>query len=406
MTNNSNPVVVHGASAGIPVAIKPELAPVYRNMERLAKQGNHWARLCVYHLQSLSSNQFKNNVFVHDNGRLEQFGEYTMILPGCRASFRKNQKGQFYIYALEADANFLELQKQGKAPSLFRVAKSDKKSWDLEFIPNGDIKHEKGRIVAISDQQRLISEATNSCARAIGGAPIGGGSYVSKLNGFDMHFTPGKHKIGGLRNIGQARNAATSRDLHESALLLANTMERSRKVNGVSWISDNGGSGVLTQAMRILKDKKISFKDTGHHAFFSNLTTDLVTIEQLARDLEISFSRTTHKRNFLHPDQLIGAGVLSGYRASWNRFRKDKNHSVLKLGTDTVKETSGFSSAAGTLGLSSAAVAAAFGVSASSIALPAGIAFAVAIGPKIFKAGSALAEAWMPNQYDKIKGKF
>lgn len=406
MTSNSNPIVVHGASAGIPVSIKTELAPVYRNMERLAKQGNHWARLCVYHLQSLSSNQFKNNVFVHDNGRLEQFGEYTMILPGCKASFRKNQKGQFYIYALEADSNYMDLQKSGGAPGLFEINRSGQSDWSSTFSPNGNIKKEKGRVVTVSDRERELSTAVINGARAAGSAPIGGGSYITKLNGFDLHFTPGRNKIGGLRNITQARNAAIDPELHESALLLARTMENAKQITGVSWISEGGGSGVLTQAMKILKDKKISFKDSDHHAYFNGITTDLLVAEQLARDLDLKFTRSTHKRNLLHPSQLIGAGVLGGYRASLDRFRQDKKHTVLKVGTDVVKETSAFTSAAGTLGLSGAAVAAAFGVSASSLVLPAGIAFAVAMGPKILKTGSTLVEAWLPNQYEKLKGKF
>lgn len=49
-------------------------------------------------------------------------------------------------------------------------------------------------------------------------------------NDFDLHFTPGKKCIGGLRNLQQAYKAETDASLHESAILLADTMASARTI--------------------------------------------------------------------------------------------------------------------------------------------------------------------------------
>lgn len=396
---------IAGFNAGIKVTIRADLYPTFQNMQQLAVQGNHWARLSVGYLKSLASGQFKNNVFVQDNGRLEQHAEYTIILPGCRASFHKNDKGEFFIYALEADGNYSELQKNQERPGLYRVQKGSGDKWQSTFIDDGNISSDKNNTVVIADRRRKVEDAAEDAPNAVGSSGLTSGHDLES-NGFNLHFTPGAGRIGGLRNIRQAKNSDTDPGLHESALLLARSMKKSMHVKGVKWVSDAGGSGVLTQAMRILKDQNIKFSDTGHSVFYDSITTNLVKAETLARDIGLKAERVSHKKNLFNPNQFIGSGIGGGYITAYQRYRKDDKYTALKLGTDVVKETSAHKGLLATFGITGAAVTSAFGLSTGAIALPAGIAFAAAYLPQIIEAGTSLVEANFPKQVKKIKGKF
>lgn len=404
MTSTTTPVIA-GFNAGIKVTIRADLYPTFQNMQQLAVQGNHWARLSVGYLKSLSANQFKDNVFVKDNGRLEQYGEYTIILPGCRASFHKNDKGEFFIYALEADANYSDLQQAQKKPGLYRVQKTNGDKWSSILVEDGKITPDKNNTVVIADRRISVEDALEDAPDAVGSSGLTSGNDLES-SGFNLHFTPGKGRIGGLRNIRQAKNSDTDPDLHESALLLARAMKKSMHVKGVKWVSEAGGSGVLTQAMRILKDQNIKFSDTGHCVFYDSITTNLVKAETLARDIGLKAERVTHKKNLFNPNQFIGSGIGGGYITAYQRYRKDDKYTVLKLGTDVVKETSAHKGLLATFGVTGAAVTSALGLSAGAIALPASIAFAAAYLPQIIEAGTSIAEANFPKQVKKIKGKF
>jgi hypothetical protein len=404
MANNNFPVVA-GFHAGIKVTIRPDLYPVFQNMQQLAVQGNHWARLSVSYLKSLSSGQFKNNVFVQDNGRLEQHEEYTIILPGCRAAFRKNEKGEFFIYALEADSNYSELQRSQTKPGLYRASRANDERWSAILVEDGKIQSDKNNTVVIADRYTSVDDALKYAPDAASSSGLTTGRILES-DGFNLHFTPGKKRIGGLRNIHQAVNSDTDSDLHESAILLARAMTKSIHVKNVNWVSEGGGSGVLTQAMRILRDQNIRFADSGHAVFFDGITTNLVKAESLAREIGLKAERVTHKKNLLNPNQLIGSGFGGGYVTAYMRYRKDDKYTALKFGSDVVKETSAHKGVLATFGVTGAAVTSALGMSAGAIALPAGIAFAAAYLPKIIEAGTSIAEANFPQQVKKIKDKF
>ncbi|HWV14517.1 MAG TPA: hypothetical protein VN030_03720, partial [Cellvibrio sp.] len=106
--------------SGYKVAIKSELYPAFVGMQLLSRNtSNYWAGLFVKELKSLSSGQFKKQVFVKNIGH----GEYTMILPGGSASFRQYNTSDFYIYDLKRDSdnNYYDLQQAQKKPGLFNV---------------------------------------------------------------------------------------------------------------------------------------------------------------------------------------------------------------------------------------------------------------------------------------------
>lgn len=228
-------------------------------------------------------------------------------------------------------------------------------------------------------------------------------------SGFDLHFTPGKSRIGGLKNIQQAMGAKSDQSLHETAVLLAETMARAKTVPKVDWISEKGGCGVVTQALQILKNRGESFiEKNDHHIYFRNPTTNVVPAEGLARDLGLKFGRQTHNVNPLNLNELIGGHmVFGGHVAAIQRRRQSSgDYTRLQLASDLVSHTTGLTGTAKTVGLSiSAGTVAAIGTAALGGSFPAVATFATAVA-SAFGVGTAVVNAYFPRFYDKVKGKF
>ena len=405
---------IAGLNAGIRVTLKYDLFPLYSAMQAKAKAGNHWARICVNELESLCSGHVRKNVYVQGNGLQEEFGEYSVILPGCRASFRKNSSGAFYIYALEVDGNFTELQQDEEKPGLYNV-KKDGKEWKTELVIQGNIKERKNNLVTISDQIDRVDFAAILAPQAMTESGRASTGFLES-NGFDLHFTPGKKRIGGLANLKQAYNAETNSSLHESAILLAGTMESARNIKDVTWVSERGGSGVLTQAMRILKERGVNFSASGHKAFFSNLQTNLGNAEGLARDIGIAFDGKSHSKEMINVNQLLGSGLFGGFVNPVKRFIKDDKYSALNCISDTGAEVGSHKelygkvtgSAGVVLGLKTAGVGlgSALAVVSGPGAVFAAAVGAVGAGAALYKGVNAVNKSYFPlASHKKLTGK-
>ena len=96
--------VIAGNFAGIKVTATPQISLAYSNLQRLAQQGNHWARICVENINSLSSGHFKNNIFVQSDG-FGKFPEFSMILPGLIIQLRKRSNSDYVIFNIAMDTN-------------------------------------------------------------------------------------------------------------------------------------------------------------------------------------------------------------------------------------------------------------------------------------------------------------
>lgn len=357
----------------------------------MTRQGNHWARVCVANINALASGHFKPNVYVESDG-FGKFPEFTMLLPGILLQFRKRSNSDYVIFNMQVAGNYTGQQKALEKPGLYKV-RNNRGELLTEFVANGHVQ-DKDRVVAISDQFEFPRDSADACSDAIKASPM---SQFAGRNGFDMHFTPGVAKIGGLKRLDQALNAANCPELRESALLLAKTMTDARKIQGVNWVSQGGGSGVLTQAMRLLKEQNVRFDPEidKHHVFFSELTINLVVAEKLARDIGLKFERQTKSINYLSPSSVFGSGLGGAWKAAYYRYRSDpENYTLINMGTDMTKEVYSAKGAIGvvtTLGLSAGLL---LGVSATTVTTAAGL-----------TAASALGKTGAPRFYKKIAGK-
>ncbi len=394
MSNLTQYKVVAGKSAGIKVTVTPNHIATYNQLVQQAAS-SHWARVCVASVNSLTSGHIKPNVFVEAEGA-GKFPVYTLAAPGILIQFRKRSNSDYVIFNMVVTdtSDYLDSQKAYKRPGLFSVTKL-RGEFSLNFKPAGDITPQEHRVVTISDQCVIPQKAVDTCDDAAAASPK---SQFAKFNGFDMHFTPGQQKIGGLRRLDQAVDAATCKELRESAQLLAKTMIGAKPHRGVAWVAAEGGSGVLTQAMSLLKEQNFKFdtKTDQHVAFFYDPRTNLVKAEQLARDVGLKFERKSNSVNYLKLNTAIGGGLFGAHRAAYYRFKQDPEYTLLKFSVDAGKETTVMAGAGVVLKTTGIASGMLLGVAAVG----------AAILPKAgFTAVQALTKAGLPKLYKKIAGK-
>ena len=340
-----------------------------------------------------------------------------MILPGCKVTVEKHSSDVYKIVYFEADAGYAELHARENSPGIY-IAKHIKDGvWRADKASKGAIKPEKGRLVAVSDSgYASAGSASNAAGPRLASSHYSSevGESVLRNTGFDLHFTPGHRKIGGLTNFRDARKPLEKSDIHSSAILLANAMFLSRKVEGVTWIAEYGGSAVLTQAMKILADK--GFKLKKHRIFLYQPKTSQTEVLSAAHSLGVTLNR---KISRVSPINVVGlAGKPS---ATFNRIRHEDdykfNHAMgdsIEFGA-TIAASAAFAGAvAGYAGINVGAIAGSVGI-ASATAIPAIGAFLKALskaGPYIGHAKTlgktidTATEHWAPRLHNKIKSKF
>lgn len=399
MTPDYKPLIIAGQNSGTPVQLNRVYAQFYNNLEPMARAGNYWANLIIKELQSLSSGHIKRNVFVSNTPKNANFTHFQMLLPGCRAYVLKCSSGKYLVYKMKLDEKYPMLQAEGRRPGLYHVSKSEN-HWMPKFKESGEVTKSSYPLVSISDGQSKLTYAANDCANHIGKSSMIG-SLPLQREGFDMHYTPGE-AIGGLKQINQALYAATAPSLRESAQLLAYTMEKAKDTQGVLWLTQAGGLGVMTQAMHILRSKGVHFNDSDHHIHFSHPTTSYIKAQQLAIELGMKFDRDNTCIHPLNLDELVGGMNLFGdYIAGYQRMKQDPEYSAMNFGVDSLKGVSRNWQAISIASGCTAAISAALGSGGSAIAIPAVITAATATAGL----GKTLFQQWLPEKYRRLTSK-
>lgn len=401
---------ITGQNSGKPVTITPQAEPVYHELVKLARRGNYWAQLTVNGINQLAAGRLhQNNIFIKP-GAVHRGGneEFVVILPGCRVTAEKLASDGYKILHFEADLNYSELVERYQRPGLY-LAKERGGAWQTKRSPKGTIKEEKNRLVAICDSGHSDPDmAANSSASRVAEAPFSGGGFRVNSDGFDLHYTPGEKRIGGLKNYRNAIRPLQNQDLHESALLLAGSMYRAKDIDGVGWVSEFGGSAVLTQALRILADQGVKLKN--HTAFLVRPTSSPNEAIKAAHAVGLKLDR-----KFTKTDKLDLIGNRDQLELIYNRLKheggKRGGYSLAKATADAIehgKSLQGGGAFVGTL-------AAAAGLAISAPAPAAAAAFLTALGKAaaiagsaigIGKIGNSMVRAWLPNHHDKLKSKF
>ena len=413
MFSNTAPtqdLIIAGQHSGKPVKITPAAKPVYDNLVKLARdETNYWAQITVKAINELAAGRLhQSNIFIKP-GAVHRDGkeEFVMILPGCKVTCEKLDADGFRVLYFEADLHYGEAIKSGAKPGLYSANKHGAE-WKTKWKEEGTIERKDDRLVAICDSgYENLRDAAETAAPRIGEAPMSGGSFRVNSNGFDLHYTPGEKRIGGLKNYRNAIRPNQNTELHESALLLARTMYQARDIKGVAWISEEGGSGVLTQAMTVLASQGVQLPH--HTVFLNNPTTSPNAAIKAAHAVGVQLDRKFTKTKALNivgnRDQLEMIG---------NRWKnKADSLTTLQAGVDIVAHgmsLQGFGLTVGSVA-AGAAAAAGLGVTAPAAltAFLTAIGGAVAVGKvagSTAKLGNTLVENALPKHHDKWKGKF
>lgn len=373
--------VIAGKAAGNKVVAKtPQIATACAELAKMARDGNYWARVSVNYINALTSRQMKT-VFVREGAKTADNRQlFVMLMPGISMEFSQHNNSDYLIHSMVLDTSYSELQKGFEKPGLFRVKKGNNNEY--QSVLTDHVLADKGRIVTVSDQHPNTEIAAAQTARSAKGPRD---SYTVDRIGFDMHFTPGIGNVSGLMKK-SSQNPEDTRKVHESALLLAKSMQDSRSIDGVYWISEAGGSAILTRALQVLKSRNVSFDGSGHHVFFSGPRTDLLKAQELALDLKLQFERKAYS---IKP--FAGAGGWASIKAPWQRRKRDpNNYSLTQMGVDMCK---GPQAIIGGVAL------------ASSLGLGGVGGFIIGAGVAGFTALAAVTKAVSPNTHDKIQGK-
>lgn len=394
-------LLIAGHGGGKQINIVPAVKPAYLALEAAAKGGSHWARITISGLQALSSGRLgKNNIFVRPNSMVARGQEqFFVILPGCKATVERMPNDTYKIVDLTMDSGYFELNSQDSMTGLYKANKV-KSVWQVKYLSDGKVIPDGGttvrqRVVGISDGcYKHAAEAAIDIASLISKAPGAGGKY---FNDFDLHYTAaGKKTLGGLKNYRQACNPLSNESIHGSALMLATTMNAAKNIEGVSWVSEFGGSAVLTQAMKILADQGVSLKN--HTAFLYRPNTNVDEAATWAHKIGLNLDR-----KFV----LTLAGDYMGNRNQvgmiLNRFKAEKGYRVGNMCWDLACQGKNIQGgvAMATLAIGGAGMA----MTVPTWPILASIGTALGFTAGVVKAGSSLTEHFAPRFFNKHVSK-
>ncbi len=271
--------VISGRYGGKKVLCTPQALPVYDQIFELARDHkNYWADLIVRSIIGLSAGKLhQDNIYIRSevyNFNKEKPDErrrmFYLVLPGVTATLKELDSGNYQLVHIRADMRYTQAQKAQSEPGLWKVhGNTDIKP---EFKPDGNIERKVDRVVMIPDMatddvQKIAINTRKDLLQIHDGIR----KQVNR-DGLDMHYTPGGSGLVGLTRARDALLSSKDRKITRSATLLANTMYQARSLDGVVWVSDWGGSAVLTRAMEILQREK-GIKLQNHSIFMNRPTT-------------------------------------------------------------------------------------------------------------------------------------
>lgn len=398
-SNIAREPLIAGSNSGKPVRITPQAKPVYDELVKLARRGNHWARISVKGINELAAGRLhQKNIFIKPTG-VHRGGteEFVVILPGCKVTVEKLPQDGFRILHFDADVNYFELQVAALKPALYKAEKGRLSAgWNVTLQKRGQLRKDKNRIVGVSDGlYDQPSAAAENIAPKLSKASFAGDGDVLNDDGFDFHYTPGKKRIGGLVNYRDAVRPLNNTAINESAILLAKTMYDSKDIPGVGWVSEFGGSAVLTQAMKILADQGVKLDK--HRAFMVRPRTSVNEAVKQAHRLNLKIPR-----NFTTTGALDYIGNRDQLELIGSRLKSEVGYDLKKASADVFQYGGKLQGGGSLLAAAGVALTAAPAVPAILTYLAA-IAGQVGVGAKI---GNTVVEQIAPNTHDRIKGKF
>jgi len=317
--NNISP---SGRNAGKRINIEPGIQSTYDDLIKAADRNNHWAKIAVKMIHGMSSERDNSQYVYIRPGPIVTRGreEFFVTLPGCKATIERRSNDQYYLMDLTFDDTYSEINNLTQATGLHKAKKSDgNNDWGSTFYKNGqtDASGNGIRIAAITDGNHEDAEkAAQTIAASIAKAPDA--PSEKNFTEMDVHYTHGTGKHGGLLNRKMAINPLNNDKIHGSAILLAKSM-MSAKDKNITWVSEKGGSAVLTQALEIVSNNNVRLEK--HNVFLYDPTTSTNQALQAARRAGIELDRYAVHTGIFNP--MGNSGQLT---MLYNRVKSDKDY--------------------------------------------------------------------------------
>ncbi|WP_188150881.1 hypothetical protein [Teredinibacter waterburyi] len=303
------PISIAGNAGGKRILCSNQALPVYNELVNLANSGNHWAGLVVRGIKGLTSGRLHmDNVYVQQETSVAYGrGVFYLVLPGVTATLEDCADGTVQLRGLNADANYMKMQENKQRPGLWRIAKGVDEF--PEFQSDGAILKKDYRPVVISDQAK---DDPKDIAKAARNDLVALNTTIKSMvshSGFDLHHTPGRGGIVGLKPATMALATAGDRAKTESATLLANSMYKARNIEGVLWFADWGGSAILTRALQILNHQGTTLEK--HSIFLNRPTSNSSQALALAKEMKLTLAGNGGKNTGLRKSEIKGNHMVA-----------------------------------------------------------------------------------------------
>lgn len=268
--------------------------------------------MALKHLRALSSGLTgKNNVYIPNinDFKTNALQRVVVYVPGFKATVERRSNGNLVVTEFKPDGGYEGITRRSREkPGVYQVRNVPGKLPRLEYKRNGRISPENGRNVIVADTRYstplvAATEAGLSLKKTTS-------KHVTEIGVFDIFYSPVKNKLGGMRSY--------TPEVHTSgylfAGLLADAIERSQKQTGVTWISEQSGSVILTQALQALALKKLSFEKGRHRVCMHNPTISPVPALRAISDLKMVADSDLAKGDG-HARAVIGSLLTNASRA-------------------------------------------------------------------------------------------
>ena len=165
-----------------------------------------------------------------------------MYLPGIRATIECRHNTGYVVTALVLEDGYKQVGKRDNKPGIYSV-RPDQDSLEVKYNRNGQIKGEDNRYVIICESGYKTAKA--AAEDVVPRLEKLASRDVAQDKDFDIMFSSSGLK--GMRNF----DPTAITDAYAASSILASAMVRA-KSRKVQWVSDFGGSVMLTQSMAII----------------------------------------------------------------------------------------------------------------------------------------------------------
>ncbi|CAH0990030.1 hypothetical protein SIN8267_00113 [Sinobacterium norvegicum] len=314
--------------------ISPNEKPKFLELQKLSEQGNYWATNIVREIRQLAAGKTNHDSVYLDVNDHNNARDFVLKLPGCEVIATQELAGNYIVTSMNVDFSYVSSQTENTKPAV-HWAQKRKDSWMASPKKDGSLKRqskdeENWILAGVSDQYSDAEFSAKVTAEHIKASPFSDNGKIDTY-GYNLFYSPGSGSFAGLKNLKTQLDAENSAEIRESAQLLAGVMEKAHKdykrnqsktSHKVAWVTQRGGSAVMTQALRILSDKSVNLEGS-QKVFLSHPTSRTDRLYKLSRDVGMAKDTTNlSSHNALNGSQLLAS--LSNIKTTGMRARTER----------------------------------------------------------------------------------